>query len=151
LYLRTFWKTPAINKSLSNYAFWNLRVNLVLATKSRVMRTRINAYKSARIRLLGTRCRWAASYTLRLLFILANSLPSETGLAAETNRTGLRENEFFESRYCIRVIQRFSALTDMLQAVRVTHNLKPNVQSGLKGGDGAAHHVTLAASGQVSL
>jgi len=59
------------------------------------MRSRIsvNTSKSPRIRFLGTRCGLVVRFTVRLLYFLANNLPSESGLAAETHRTGLRVNE----------------------------------------------------------
>lgn len=57
------------------------------------MRSRISVNKSPRIRFLGTRCGLVAKFTVRLLYFLANKLPSQSGLAAETHRTGLQVNE----------------------------------------------------------
>jgi hypothetical protein len=86
VYLRTFLKIPAINKIM--FFFKNLRVNFVLVTKSHVMRFRISVNKSPRSCFLGTRCGLVARFTVRLLYFLANNLPSESGLATETHRTG---------------------------------------------------------------
>jgi hypothetical protein len=57
------------------------------------MRSRISVNKPPRIRFLGSRCGLVARFTVRLLYFLANNLPSESGLAAETHRTGLRVKE----------------------------------------------------------
>jgi hypothetical protein len=57
------------------------------------MGSRFSVNKSLRIRFLDTRFGLVARFTVRLLYSLANNLPSESGLAAETHRTGLRVNE----------------------------------------------------------
>jgi len=111
--------------------------------------SRISVNKSPHIRFLGTKCGLVARFSLRLLYFLANKLPSEGGLATETHRTALRVNELLNHGTAL-VIQRFSTLPDTLRAVRVGHGLKPNVWSELKAGGSTAHHVTPAASGHVS-
>jgi len=93
VYLRTFLKTPAVNKMILKWLFLEFRGKFFLVTKSHVMRFRISVNKSPHFRFFGTRCGLVTRFSVRLLYFLANNLPSESGLAAETHRTGLRVNE----------------------------------------------------------